>query len=288
MRISYVFGEYVPTDQVAISVGADMIGTVRGFRIFTACRTVGRAIFREADHIERLFHAANAISMEIPHTDRQLADILHQTVARNDADRDLLLEIIYTGGPAAPNGVAPAGPAQLIVLAFDLVLPPDAWYTEGVRLASFPHLRPVPTVKLMFYLGAVMAHQTVVKAQGAHEALFVDPVDGNTILEGTTFNFFIVDGEGRLRTPPADGSILPGITRRVVIDRARGMGFDVLETRLTLSDLRTAKAAFLTSSTRNVVPVVRVDDIVIGSGVPEAQTLQLLDNVRQYQESFRA
>lgn len=292
MRLSYFDGQYVPTDQLSIPVMDDIIGFVRGYRIFTACRTVNRDfIFHEADHIERLFDAAGQIHMTLPLDRGELSTLLHHEVVQKNLDPagDVLLEIVFTGGPAAPNGVAPAGPAKLMVMVFDLKLPPDRWYEEGVALASYVHQRPFATVKSMFYMGAVMAHQTVVLEQKADEGLFIDPVDGETVLEGTTFNVFLVRSNNEIWTTPLDGRVLKGITRGVVLDVIRReTGYQVVEKPFTLNEMKAAKGAFLTSSTRNVVPITRMDETLIGDGKPEGVTLEILGKVRGYQESYQS
>mgnify|MGYP001592733177 CR=1 len=294
MPISYSNGQYIPTDQLTLPVSSDTIGTFRGFRIFTACRTIGQKVFCLDDHIERLFKSAEAICMELPHGRDQLRGIIEETVERNkrfrtsggsEPEPDLLLEIMYSGGQAAPNGVAPAGSAILYVVVFSLKLPPMLWYQDGITLASYPYQRQWPEVKLLNYVGAVIAHQTVVKKYGADEALFISPDDRQIVLEGTTFNFFIVK-DGAMITHPLDGNILSGITRRVALELARQNGIPVKEDYFEFNDLKSADEAFITSSTRNVVPIVKIDDFKIGNGKPGEITKKLGEKFKEYQREY--
>lgn len=285
--LSYYNGKYVPTDELCLPVANDPIGTFRGFRIFTACRTLGDKVFHLEDHINRLFSSAEVIHMDLPHSRDELRGIVNETAAKNRAgqEEDLLLEIIYSGGRASVGGVAPAGPAVLYILVIPLKAPPDEWYEEGIRLAVYPYQRQWPEVKLLNYVGAVIAHQTVVKKYQAHEALFVSPAHQRTILEGTTFNFFIVR-QGALITHPLDGKILPGITRKVALMLARQQGIEVKEEPFSYDVLAQASEAFITSSTRNLVPVVKIDDISIGAGRPGELTKKLERSFQEYQANY--
>lgn len=258
MLLSYARGEWVSSETLGLSFREDPVGLVRGYRIFTACRTVNGVIFQKQAHIDRLFDSAKEIYMDLPHGPDTLSELLDKAVLQNaSAGHELLIEIIYTGGLAQDNGTAPVGAAQLLILVLPLKVPSQSWYDNGVHLATFVHQRPYPKVKLMFYLGAVIAHQTVVKEQGADMPLFISP-DTGQVLEGSTFNmFFVRDGE--LYTPPLDGRVLRGITRAVVLDAAKALGIVIHDVPVLASELASFQEAFLTSSTRAIVPVRQID-----------------------------
>lgn len=273
--ISYANGKYIPSDEVAFPIIEDAVGSIRGYRIFTACKTVNGAIFRFDCHVARLWNSANVLGMQLPHSKDELKRIMDTLIDRNRAEPgERLFEIFYSGGPSAGNGTSPVGPAQLYILVLPLRLPDASWYSKGVSLATFKYQRPFPEIKLTFYVGAVVAHQTVVAAHNADLPLFVTDEASPEILEGSTFNFFVVQ-KGHLKTPSLDGRILDGITRRSVIDVATREGREVIEASVPL-DYRWDEA-FLVSSTRNIVPVTRVDDHVIGNGQPGPVTLAVME-----------
>ena len=110
--------------------------------------------------------------------------------------------------------------------------------------------------------------------------------DNNTILEGTTFSIFVVDQHDHLLTPPLDGTILDGITRKVIFDLATSNDIQVSEKTVMLSNLGAIKEMFFASSTRNVVPVVRVDKQIIGDGKPGHLTNHMGFLMKSYQESY--
>lgn len=272
---SYFNGKYIESQKLSLPLLSDLTGTIRGYRIFTACKTVNGRVFCLNEHIKRLSSSAKQILMKLPYGSRELKEIVQKVVERNKRfKKDLLLEIICSGGPASSNGIVPEGKSAIYILVLPLKMPPSWWYEKGISLATYPYQRQWPEVKTLNYIGAVIAHKTNVKKFKAQEALFISPEDKETILEGTTFNFFIVKHK-TLITPPLDGRILSGITRAVVIKLAKRTKVKVMESNFKLKDLKNADEAFLTSSTRNIVPVIRVDNIKIGSGSPGETTLKL-------------
>ena len=137
--------------------------------------------------------------------------------------------------------------------------------------------RAPPGPKSSNYLANLLALHAA-KQKGAYEAIFVTP-DGS-VLEGASSNVFVVEG-GALATPPASAGILEGVTRRFVLEAAGALGIPAAETRLSLSDVMSADEVFITSSLREVVPVVRVDDHEVGEGTPGMLT-------RRIHRAFRA
>ena len=163
---SYAKGEYIPTDEVSINVSQDMLGTFRGYRIFTACRTLNHGnVFRLNKHIERLFYSAKLLEMQLPHSPTTLQRIILRLVKKNLAVGDMLLQIMYSGGTPAPGTMVQKHPAHLYILAFPLTIPSAEWYQNGIALATFVYQREWPEVKLLSYVGGVIANQTVVKHQ---------------------------------------------------------------------------------------------------------------------------
>jgi branched-chain amino acid aminotransferase len=116
-----------------------------------------------------------------------------------------------------------------------------------------------------------------VKQRGAQEALILGP--SGEVIEGATSNVFVVRA-GELITPPIDAGILAGITRQTVLEVAAEQAMPVHETQLHPSDLYGADEVFITSTVREVVPVVRVDDKTIGDGKPGPISARVLAGYR--------
>ena len=280
---SYARGSYVQTEQLALPFMDDILGTLRGYRIFTAARTVRGKVFHLDDHVNRLFDSAAEIYMEMPHTKEELKRVVEETVAKNNRETsgDLFVEILFSGGPADAIGVLPIGPAHLYIIVFPLKPRPESFYRDGISLAAYQYERQFPSVKLLNYVGGVIANQTVVKQHNAQDALFVSVSPPHYILEGTTFNFSLVS-DGVLYTHPFDGAVLHGITLDITLKLAREKNILVKRERLPYEALRSADEAFITSVGRNIIPVIRVDDIVIGKGAPGAMTRSLMKAFEEY------
>ena len=274
--ISYQRDRFVKTSESALPFLDDISGTIRGYRIFTACRTLRGKIFRLEDHLERLYHSASGIYMQPPLAREDLRHILAAVLEENryvGAKGDLLLYVIFSGGLAGSTMKQSGSGAHLYIAVRDLVSPPPECYEKGVGLATFPYQRMYPDVKLLNYVGAILAHQTVVPTQDAFDVLFVFPPDQQTILEGSTFTMFFIDPQGDIVTPPLDGRILDSITRRVVFEIiAERPGMRIREESVSLDQLPLFSEAFLASTTRNLLPVVRIDDRMIGNGRPGRRT----------------
>jgi branched-chain amino acid aminotransferase len=150
-----------------------------------------------------------------------------------------------------------------------VVPPPRDVYVHGIALASARAHRAVDATsavgaKVTNYLPNLLVLREA-KRKGAQEVLVVDEHD--QVVEGATSNVFVVHG-GRLATPPESAGILPGITRAHVMAAAAAAGVPCDERALQLPDIYAADEVFITSSIRELVPVVRVDDHVVGSGLP--------------------
>ncbi len=279
--ISYHCGRFIDSSELAFPVLSDMSGTVRGYRIFTACRTQNGKIFHLEDHVDRLFVSAFKIFMEIKETEEELVGIVMDLLLRNRNSGELLFEMIYSGGPVDESGVTPSGPAQLTILAVPLKTPPSVIYENGLSVATFQHQRPFASVKLLHYVGGIVARKTVVKEHQADHPLFISEEKDPIILEGDTFNVFCVRN-GVVYTPQLDNKILSGITRKIVLSLCEKKGLEAKERQVFASEIASFDECFLTSSTRAIVPIVRINQHTIGSGVPGMITRTLMDTFNDY------
>ena len=266
-----------------------MGGTMRGYRVFTACRTVRGKVFRMEDHLDRLYCSAAGIHMKPPLDRDALRTLLNELVDRNvksGIPEDLLIDVIFSGGLLGATMKQSSNGAYLYIAAQPLEAPPSELYESGIALATFPHLRICPDIKLLHYIGAILAHQTVVPSLDAYEVLFVDPSDDQTILEGSTFTVFFVNSEREVVTPPLDGKILDSITRRVVLEILKAEGLELREEPALLSQISSLSESFIASTTRNVLPVTRIDGTIIGSGRPGAVTQSIIGALQAYLDSY--
>lgn len=253
----------------------------RGFRtgegVFETLRTYGVQAFRLGPHLDRAEAGAAVLGFELPPRDL-LVGALTATAEANHDGRDLGLRLTATPGEVDPRSAFPGegtGEPTLVVTASPLDIPPSA-YQHGVSAAVVPWSREIPHVKAVSYLAATLARRQA-REQGADEALLTDA--RGWVLEGSYSNVFAVVG-GRVVTPPVDAGILPGVTRAVTIQVATAQGLTVDESPISVSELVAADEAFLTSSTRELVPLVRVSGERIGSGGPGPITAALHEGYR--------
>lgn len=288
--ISYQRNGFVKTTELSLPYWDDISGTIRGYRIFTACRTVNDKIFRLEDHLDRLYKSAEAIYMRPPMDREELKAVLQDLVSKNIAlceGCELLLDIIFSGGLEGSSMKQSGKGAHLYVAVQEMVPPAPEAYRDGVALATFSHQRIFPGVKLLNYIGAIIAHQTVVPIIQGYDTLFICPEDKDTILEGSTFTIFFVTSSGEIITPPLDGRILESVTRKVIFELLTpDPNFSLKEGQVRLSNLDTLSECFLASTTRNILPVTRLDNRTIGSGKPGPVTKRAMQALKDYVNSY--
>ena len=256
-------------------------GFLYGDSAFEVMRTYGKRPFREQAHITRLRLSCERLLIALPLDDHQLSEIISSTIAASQLP-ECYVRVMVTRG-VGPMNIDLAQANQPSVLVFALTLNPLATsvYENGIavglsRAARATDGTRATGAKTSNYLGSVLALHEV-KQRGCQEALILGP--SGEVIEGATSNVFVVRA-GELITPPIDAGILAGITRQTVLDLAASLTLTVRETQLHPSDLYHADEVFITSTVREVVPVVRVDDKVISDGRPGSITLRVLTAYR--------
>lgn len=274
----YINGEFVPAHAAAL--GLNDLGIVRGYGVFDVLRTYGPAPFALQQHLQRLQRSAAALDLAMPWSLADMEEIVQATLARNDHPHDVTVRLVLTGGPSANFLIPEDNPSLAVILA--PVRPyPDEIYATGARLITVDYPRFMPEVKSLNYINGVMG-QRQARAAGAVEALY-RAADG-TVSECTTSNLFVFHGD-QLITPGAD--ILHGVTRAVTMEIASDM-FDVITAPVHYAELGAGDEAFITSTTKEIMPVVGVDAITIGAGRPGPRTARLREAFRQYVRSATA
>jgi branched-chain amino acid aminotransferase len=262
----YVNGTFLPAQDA--TVAPNDLGFVRGYGVFDFLRTYGRAPFRLAPHLDRLSRSAEQIDLPLPMTQAEIEQIVFETLARNPDATDMSIKIIVTGG-FSPGGLMPDGESSLLVLIGAIAPVKPEWMEQGASLVSVDYERFMPGVKSLNYITALRALKRA-RAAGAAEALY-RTADAH-VTECTTSNFFAFK-DGVLIT--ADTDILEGVTRAATLDAAEDLA-PIEYRRLAYSELATVDEAFITSTTKEILPIVRVDDIVIGDGTVGKQTQRLM------------
>ena len=263
----YVDGEFYEKKDARISVFDH--GLLYGDGVFEGIRAYNGKVFRLEAHLRRLFDSARAIMLPVPLPTKDLEKAVIETLRANDL-RDAYIRLIVTRGEG-DLGLDPRKCPKpcVIIIVGKIVLYPPEFYTKGLDLVTVSTKRNIalalnPRIKSLNYLNNIMAKIEANRA-GAPEAIMLN-VDGY-VAECTGDNIFIVKDK-TLLTPPCSAGALDGITRGVAIELAAKMKIKARQDLFTPYDIYTAEEVFLTGTAAEIVPVVKVDDRVIGSGTP--------------------
>jgi branched-chain amino acid aminotransferase len=259
-------------------------GFLYGEGIYETMRTYHGRPFLYDRHMRRLRNSARMILLEVPFTDADLASQVRDTMAAANLNgAEAYIRVLVTRGIGELTYDPQATPIpSLVIIVKPQVDPPADVYENGVRVVIVDVVRNHPqTVNPM-----IKSNNLLNSALAAQEAIRKGGFEGvmrnyrGELTECTTANLFIVK-DGAALTPPLESGLLPGITREFLFEIGKDVGVDVREQVLGDHDLLAADEAFLTSTTREAVPIVKVDDRTIGSGRPGPVTRKLLDGFRR-------
>jgi len=233
--------------------------------------------------MRRLRRSAAMIALDVPLDDDALAAEIDRTLAAAPVTGEAYIRVLVTRGVGdlTYDPIATPSPTVVIIVK-PQVDPPDEAYTRGVRVAMVEIVRNNPRsvnplIKSNNLMNSALAMQEALR-RGAFEGVMRNYL--GELTECTTANLFIVKG-GAALTPPIAAGLLPGITRELLFEIGREQGIDVRESVLRDHDLYDADEAFLTGTTREIVPIVQVDDRHIGDGAPGPVTQTLLAAFRK-------
>jgi len=279
-RQIYISGKFVPQEDAKISVFDH--GLLYGDGVFEGLRAYGGKVFRLEEHITRLYESAKAIWLEIPLTPAEMSAAVNESVRINKIE-DGYIRLVITRG-VGTLGLDPnrCSNPQVIIIADAIALYPKELYEKGLEIVtvSVQRMHPAalnPRIKSLNYLNNILAKIEGLQA-GCIEALMLN--QKGEVAECTGDNIFLVR-HGELWTPPLEAGILQGVTRDAVIEIADKIGIKTHQTPLTKHDVYIADECFLTGTAAEVIPVVKVDSRVIGTGKPGALTRDLEKRFKQ-------
>lgn len=273
--IVYLNGQFVSKEEAKVSIFDH--GYLLGDGIFETLRSYGGVIFKLDDHLRRLFDSANYMLLTIPASKAELADLAYQTLAKSSL-RDAYLRITVSRG-VGERGINPdfcQAPTLSIIVKEVPEYPPDS-YVSGIEtmivsIRKMSHEALSPQIKSCNYQNNILA-KIELNQRGLIEGFLLN--NEGYVAEGTVSNVFIAKDETILTPSPACGC-LEGITRQAVMELAqKELRLNVQETQLTRYDLYTADECFITNTIMELMPVVKIDGRVVGSGQPGGLTRQL-------------
>ncbi len=275
----YIDGKFLDQRDAKISVFDH--GLLYGDGIFEGIRAYNGRVFKLKEHIDRLFYSAKAILLDLPMSHAELMAATAETCRRNKI-RDGYIRLVVTRG-VGTLGLNPnrCKNPSVIIIADKIQLYPAELYQRGMAIVTVPTTRNLhsalnPAIKSLNYLNNILAKIEATNS-GCEEAIMLN-AEG-FVSECTGDNVFIVK-EDHLLTPPLSAGALYGITRRVVMEIATESGLTVGEPNLTRYDLFNADECFLTGTGAELIPIVKIDGRVIGTGKPGAVTKKLVAQYR--------
>jgi branched-chain amino acid aminotransferase len=276
----YIDGRFYPEATAKISVLDH--GLLYGDGIFEGIRFYNGRVFRLEEHLARLWDSARSICLEIPMSMRAMSEAVLETIRQNRL-RDGYIRLLVTRGV----GNLGLNPTQckypsVIIIAATIALYHESFYRKGLTIITCATRRSNPAalnpaVKSLNYLNNVMA-RIEANLAGADEALMLN--DAGNVAECTADNVFIIK-RGQIFTPPITAGALRGITRGIVFEIAGEHGIKISETDITRHDVFVADECFLTGTAAEIVPVVKADGRLIGSGKPGPITTRTIARFRE-------
>ncbi len=271
------------TDAATATVSVFDHGFLFGDGVYETIRTYNRMPFLLAPHLARLRASAARLALDIPPDDNELAARLRDTMAEVNVDGEVTLRVLVTRGigPLSYDPAACPTPTIVIIALPHQAVPPEL-HRDGVRVVVASvlrnHPRSVdPSIKSNNLLNNVLAMQEAIR-DNAYEAILLN--HRGELAECAQSNLFAVR-DGVVLTPPLDAGLLEGVTRNFLFGVGEDLGIEVREEVLREADLDSVDELFLTSTTREVVPIVDVGGLQVGSGRPGPVTGRMLRRVRE-------
>lgn len=270
-RIAYVAGQYLPHRQAAVHIED------RGYQfadgVYEVLAVVGGHLVDEELHLTRLHRSLGELRIPAPMSNSALKVVMREVVRRNGVDRGIIY-LQITRGQAPREHAFPKAAKPVFVATSRRTKPPDPKLgRDGIAVITIPDIRwQRCDIKSVSLLPNVLGKQAAREA-GAYEAWQVDR--NEQVTEGTSTNAWIVTADGAVVTRAADSAILSGVTRLAVLDIMRREGYRLDERPFTVAEAKAAREAFLTSTTADLLPIVRIDGKPVGDGKPGQLSVKL-------------
>lgn len=258
----YLNGKFLPIEQASVPV-LDR-GFIFGDGIYEVIPVYSRKPFRLNEHLFRLQHSLDGIRLKNPHSEKQWRSLVERIVKLNEGNDQYLYLHITRGVAKRDHAFPQGGTPTVFMMSSPLLPPPKELLVTGVTAITAQDNRwgrcDLKTISL---LPNILLRQLAVDAQTMETVLLRD----GFLTEGAASNIFVVK-DNLLLAPPKDHRILPGITYDVVLELAEANAIPYMAREISEAELRTAQEIMLTSSTREILPITRLDGQPVGGGIP--------------------
>ncbi len=264
--LAYRDGNYLPKDQ--ISIGIDDLGFERGFAVFDYCRERNGKITFLKEHLQRLEHSQSLLRLHFKADMEEVKKVLKTLQTKNNLHNSYFKCIISAR-------MINKNISAIITVYQDVFTPYDpSMFKNGITLILHEYAKPFPEYKTTFYLGSLREYDRMLENK-AEDILFYSD---NIVRECARCNIFIIKG-GLVYTPKKN--ILKGVTKHHVINSIKEE-YIVIEKDISVKELFEADEVFISSTTKNIMPVVKIEDQMIANGVPGEITKSLISLFENY------
>ena len=272
---AFVRGEIIPIEDAYLHISD--LSIQRGYGVFDFFKvSKGHAFFLN-DYLNRFYQSASVMRLTVPYVPRDLKTIIQQLIRQNDVPESGI-KMILTGGYSR-DGYQP-GESNLVITQQPLTLPGSDQIEKGIKVITFEYVRDFALAKTINYTMGIWLSKMVAE-KGAADVLYYK---NGVVSEFPRCNFFIVKKDGTVVTP--DENVLLGVTRMQVLNLAT-KHYRSQTGKISLDDIREAREAFLTSTTKRIVPIVQIDDMIVGDGKPGPVSLALLNHLIELEKTDR-
>lgn len=281
-QLVYLNGEYLPLNEAKVSV-LDR-GFIFGDGVYEVIPAYGSKALRFEHHMQRLQNSLDAVRITNPLSNEQWQNIINKLIAETDS-QDQYIYLHITRGVASRDHQFPDDAQPTVFVMSSVLHPVDAKLLEkGISAVTLDDIRwQHCNIKAIALLPNILLRQQAVD-KNAKEAILIR--DGN-MTEGAASNVFIVSN-GTIKTPPKDNKLLPGITRDLVVELAKTHKMPVEETVISEKEFLSADEIWLTSSTKEILPVTQINEQQVGNGKPGAIWQDMFQKYQDYKETLRS
>lgn len=280
--IVYLNGEYLPLSEARVPV-LDR-GFIFGDGVYEVIPAYNFQLFRLDEHLQRLQSSLTAVRIHNPYSAQEWKRVLNKLLEKNPVE-DSSVYLQVTRGVAKRDHAFPANVAPTVfAMANPLVTTDEQTFNQGVAAITMDDIRwQYCNVKAITLLANVLLRQTAID-EGAAEAILLR--DGE-VTEGAASNVFIVS-DGVIKTPPKGARLLPGITRDLIVELAKVQQLPIEENNFSKAELMAADEIWISSSTKEILPVVKLNDKAVANGNPGPVTRKLFDTFQEYKRMLKA
>ena len=283
MSLVYLNGEFLPDTEAKVPV-LDR-GFIFGDGIYEVIPAYGGRAFRLKEHLQRLGNNLYAVQIMNPYTDMKWTDLVEQLINKNGyQNKDASIYLQVTRGVAQRDHAFPQDTKPTVLLMCNPLAPlPDTMLQHGAHAITAEDFRWVNChIKTISLLPNVLLRQQAIDANATETILIRDGM----ATEGAASNLFIVEN-GTIKTPPTGPLLLPGITRDLILELARDNSVAAEESDISAEQLKKASEIWLSSSTKEILPVTVLDGEIVGSGKPGPVWQHMYELYQNYKQSLR-